>query len=114
LLDQHRHPFDDSATAMMPMEIQTMTKVRLPRPREYGDPLARMCEGEREVWANAVMYEAGHDLIALALDIMGWKIVQKEPSNGPRWLFDSAETGCTCPDWCDDLSPSPPGMGYMP
>ena len=39
-----------------------------------------------------------------ALDLQGWKIVNKDDPTNWRWPFDSRDSGCGCPDWCEDLA----------
>jgi hypothetical protein len=52
-------------------------------------------------WANKVTSTLKCDDIMLALDVLGWKVVQKEPSNPPvKWpLSDYGECLRYCPDW---------------
>ena len=79
-----------------------------------GDQLAVMSEDERDAWAFGLLENDLTDEDVIALDILGWKIVEKDPwpdVDGhvyPRWL-DRKATGCDCPDWCHDYGPLKPG-----
>jgi hypothetical protein len=44
--------------------------------------------------------------LVVALDVMGWKIVDKE-GDTRRWRFDSETADYPCPDWCEDSSRPP-------
>jgi hypothetical protein len=111
LLDVHRHTGIIEATAMMPMEKSTMAKAR----NSLGDQLTAMSEEDRCDWAFELLQKDLTDEDIIALDVLGWKLVEKDPSSDglPRWPFDSKATGCYCPDWCDDNhydeSPKKPG-----
>jgi hypothetical protein len=64
--------------------------------------LEKMDEDEQLEWASNALCEIT-DRHAMALDLQGWKIVNKDDPNC-RWPFDSKSAGCVSPDWCEDLS----------
>jgi hypothetical protein len=64
--------------------------------------LETMSEDEQLDWATDVLCKIT-DRYAMALDLQGWKIVCKDDP-GRLWPFSSKDTGCQCPDWCEDLS----------
>jgi hypothetical protein len=71
--------------------------------------LKMMPEDEQLDWASNMLQEIT-DKHAKALDLQGWKIVNKnEPDY--RWPFDSKTAGCIPPDWCEDLSTQQGGIG---
>lgn len=41
---------------------------------------------------------------AIALDILGWKIVRKDNPDSALWPFACDFTGGPCPDWCQDVT----------
>jgi hypothetical protein len=66
--------------------------------------LKTMSEDEQLEWASDVLWEIT-DEHAKALDLQGWKIVNKNDPTNWRWPFDSRDSGCDCPDWCEDWHP---------
>jgi hypothetical protein len=65
--------------------------------------LKTMSEDEQLEWASDVMCDLT-DEAAKALDVAGWKIVNKDDPNN-RWPFCSELAGCASPDWCEDWHP---------
>ena len=66
--------------------------------------LKTMSEEEQLDWASDVLREIT-DEHTKALDLQGWKIVNKDDPKNWRWPFDSRDSGCGCPDWCEDWHP---------
>jgi hypothetical protein len=62
--------------------------------------LGTMSEDEQLEWASDVLWEI-KDRHTKALDLQGWKIVNKDDPNN-WWLFNSRSAGCASPDWCED------------
>jgi hypothetical protein len=84
-----------------------MENQNMPKSEMYYLDIDSMSEEEQTDWANSVMDDS--DPIAKALDIMGWKIVNKEDPANWRWPFSSESAGCASPDWCEDWHPPKAG-----
>jgi hypothetical protein len=52
-----------------------------------GKQLAAMSEEERDDWAFDLLQDDLTDEDVIALDILGWKIVEKEPGGSPPLAF---------------------------
>ena len=61
--------------------------------------LATMNDDERLDWASRVLEELT-DIHAVALELQGWKIVNKDEA-GRLWPFDGSKA--QCPLWCEDI-----------
>jgi hypothetical protein len=67
--------------------------------------LETLSEDEQLEWASNMLQEIT-DKHTKALDLQGWKIVNKDDPT-QRWPFDSKNTSCSCPDWCEDFGATP-------
>ena len=79
--------------------------------KKLADTLAQLSQDDLEMWAGDLLGEITDEHVK-ALQVHGWKIVHEDGRS--KWPFSSEETGCVCPNWCQDLLTKKPAGKVLP